>query len=49
MIKHNSEILNRLFFKEVQDLVEKYNKIDEDTKIKIEEIISCLRDEELKT
>lgn len=49
MIKHNSDILNKLFFRELQDLVEKYNKIDEDTKIKIEEIISCLRDEELKT
>ena len=49
MIKYNSEILNKLFFKEVQDLVEKYNKIDEDTKIKIEKTISCLRDEELKT
>ncbi|MGL6106856.1 hypothetical protein [Romboutsia sp.] len=49
MIKHNSEILNKLFFRELQDLVEKYNKIDEDTKIKIEEIISNLRDEELKT
>lgn len=49
MIKHNSDILNKLFFRELQDLVEKYNKIDEDTKTKIEEIISCLRDEELKT
>ncbi|MCI9978118.1 hypothetical protein JY742_18480 [Clostridioides difficile] len=49
MINQKSEILNRLFFRELQDLVEKYNKIDEDTKTKIEEIISCLRDEELKT
>ncbi|HFL3777300.1 TPA: hypothetical protein ACG3RH_002927 [Clostridioides difficile] len=49
MIKHNSEILNKLFFRELQDLVEKYNNIDEDTKTKIEQIISCLRDEELKT
>lgn len=49
MIKHNSEIINKLFFKELQELVEKYNKIDEDTKNKIEEIISYLKDEELKT
>ncbi|MEG2985135.1 MAG: hypothetical protein RR835_10565 [Peptostreptococcaceae bacterium] len=49
MIKHNSDILNKLFFRELQDLVEKYNKIDEDTKTKIEQIISCLKDEELKT
>lgn len=49
MIKHNSDILNKLFFRELQDLVKKYNKIDEDTKTKIEQIISCLRDEELKT
>ena len=49
MIKHNSEIINKLFFRELQDLVEKYNKIDENSKNKIEEIISCLIDEELKT
>ncbi len=49
MIKHNSDILNKLFFRELQDLVEKYNKIDEDTKTKIEQIILYLRDEELKT
>ena len=49
MIKHNSQIINQLFFRELQNLVEKYNKINEDTKNKIEEIISYLKDEELKT
>ena len=29
MIKHNSDILNKLFFRELQMLIEKYNKIDE--------------------
>ena len=32
MIKHNSDILNKLFFKELQMLIEKYNKIDEKDK-----------------
>lgn len=32
MINQNSEILNKLFFTELQMLVEKYNKIDEATR-----------------
>ena len=36
MIKHNSEIINKLFFRELQLLIDKYNSIDEDIKNKIE-------------
>ena len=49
MIKHNSDILNKLFFKELQMLIEKYNKIDEKDKERIESIINNLRDEELQS
>ena len=48
MINKNSDILNELFFRELQVLVEKYNRIDEDTKTKIETIMETLKDEELK-
>ena len=48
MINQNSEILNKLFFTELQMLVEKYNKIDEATKKKIEGIVTNLKDEELQ-
>lgn len=49
MINQNSEILNKLFFTELQMLVEKYNKIDEVTKKNIESIITNLKDEELQS
>ena len=49
MINQNSEILNRLFFTELQMLVEKYNKIDEVTKKQIESIVTNLNDEELQS
>lgn len=49
MIKQNSEVLNKLFFAELQMLVEKYNKIDEVTKKNIESIVDNLEDEELKS
>ena len=49
MIKHNSDILNKLFFKELQMLIEKYNKIDEKDKERIESIIINIRDEELQS
>lgn len=48
MINHNSEVLNKLFFTELQMLVEKYNKIDEATKKNIESIVTNLKDEELQ-
>ncbi|WP_154239840.1 hypothetical protein [Paraclostridium sordellii] len=48
MINKNSDTLNELFFRELQVLVEKYNRIDEDTKTKIETIMETLKDEELK-
>lgn len=49
MINQNSEILNKLFFTELQILVEKYNKIDEVTKKNIKSIVDNLKDEELQT
>lgn len=49
MINQNSEILNKLFFTELQMLVEKYNNIDEVNKKKIESIITNLKDEELQS
>ena len=49
MIKHNSDILNKLFFRELQMLIEKYNKIDENDKDRIESIITNLKDEELQS
>ena len=42
-------MLNKLFFTELQMLVEKYNKIDEVTKKKIESIITRLKDKELQS
>lgn len=49
MINQNSEILNKLFFTELQMLVEKYNNIDEVNKKKIESIIINLKDEDLQS
>lgn len=49
MIKHNSDILNKLFFRELQMLIEKYNKINESDKERIESIITNLKDEEFQS
>ncbi|MDY3002779.1 MAG: hypothetical protein SOR73_14045 [Romboutsia timonensis] len=49
MIKHNSDILNKLFFRELQMLIEKYNKINESDKERIESIVTNLKDEELQS
>lgn len=49
MINQNSEILNKLFFTELQMLVEKYNKIDETTRKNIESIVTNVKYEELQT
>ncbi len=49
MIKHNSDILNKLFFRELQMLIEKYNKIDENDRERIESIITNLKDEYLQS
>lgn len=48
VISKNSDILNKLFLRELQVLIKKYNGIDEDTKTKIEMIMETLKDEELK-
>lgn len=49
MIKHNSDILNKLFFRELQMLIEKYNKIDENDRERIESIITNLKNEDLQS
>lgn len=49
MINQNSEILNKLFLIELQTLIERYNKIDEETKHTIEKVIATLEDQELKS
>ncbi|WP_300276363.1 hypothetical protein [Peptacetobacter sp.] len=48
MINQSSEIPNKLFYTELQMLVEKYNRIDEATKKNIEDIVDNLKDEELQ-
>lgn len=48
MINQNLEILNKIFFTELQMLVEKYNEIDEATKKYVEIKITNLKDEELQ-
>ncbi|MCC0706465.1 hypothetical protein [Clostridioides sp. ES-S-0190-01] len=47
MIKIKSEILNKLFFKELQQLIRKYNEIESSTQEVIESIMNHLDDEEL--
>lgn len=47
MIKIKSDILNRLFFKELQQLIRKYNEIESSTQEVIESIINHIDDEEL--
>lgn len=48
MIKIKSDILNRLFFKELQQLIRKYNEIDSSTQEVIESIMNHIDDEELR-
>ena len=48
MIKMKSDILNKLFFKELQELIRKYNEIDSTTQEVIESIINHINDEELE-
>ena len=47
MIKIKSDILNRLFFKELPQLIRKYNEIDSSTQEVIESIINHINDEKL--
>ena len=47
MIKIKSDILNKLFFKELQELIRKYNEIDSTTQEVIESIINHINDEKL--
>lgn len=48
MIKIKSDILNRLFFKELQQLIRKYNEIESSTQEVIESIMNHIEDEELE-
>jgi hypothetical protein len=47
MINTNSDILNKLFFEELKQLVRKYNDMDTSTKDVIEVIMSNIEDEKL--
>lgn len=47
MLNTKSEILNKLFLKELQELIRKYNEIDSNTQESIENIITKIQDEGL--
>lgn len=48
MINNKSEILNKLFFNELRELIDKYNNIDEDTVTVIEKIDNEIEDKYIK-
>ena len=48
MINNKSEIINKLFFNELKELIDKYNNIDDKTVDVIEKIFTCIKDEEIK-
>ncbi|MEG0051389.1 MAG: hypothetical protein RR712_04350 [Terrisporobacter sp.] len=48
MINTKSEIINKLFFRELQHLMNKYNSMNEDTIIAIESVIEGVVDQELQ-
>ena len=48
MINNKSEIINKLFFNELKELIDKYNNIDDKTVDVIEKIFTCIEDEEIK-
>ncbi|CED92979.1 Hypothetical protein CRIB_222 [Romboutsia ilealis] len=48
MINNKSEIINKLFFNELKELIDKYNNIDDKTVDAIEKIFTCIEDEEIK-
>lgn len=48
MINNKSEIINKLFFNELKELIDKYNNIDKETIIVIERIHSEIEDKYIK-
>lgn len=48
MINKNSDILNKLFFDELKELVDKYNNIDHETITVIERIDNEIEDKRIK-
>lgn len=48
MINNKSEILNKLFFNELRELIDKYNNIDKDTITVIEKIDNEIEDKYIK-
>ncbi|WP_195336304.1 hypothetical protein [Paraclostridium bifermentans] len=48
MINNKSEIINKLFFNELKELIYKYNNIEDKTVYVIEKIFTSIEDEEIK-
>lgn len=48
MINNKSEIINKLFFNELKELIDKYNNIEDKTIYAIEKIFTSIEDEEIK-
>ena len=48
MINNKSEIINKLFFNELKELIDKYNNIEDKTIYVIEKIFTSIDDEEIK-
>lgn len=48
MINNKSEIINKLFFNELKELIDKYNNIEDKTVHVIEKIFTRIEDEEIK-
>ncbi|EQH20688.1 hypothetical protein QKY_3079 [Clostridioides difficile DA00211] len=48
MINNKSEIINKLFFNELKELIDKCNNIEDKTVYMIEKIFISIEDEEIK-
>ena len=48
MINNKSEIINKLFFNELKELIDKYNNIEDKNIYAIEKIFTSIEDEEIK-
>lgn len=48
MINNKSEIINKLFFNELKELIDKYNNIEDKTVHVVENIFTSIEDEEIK-
>lgn len=49
MIKHKSTIINQLFYAQMNDLVEKFNKMNETEILEIEEVFKSIKDDNVKS